>query len=145
MEICNFINVAMSSFLESVGRLVGHIISKQRIAIDLDEVANIIYVYPFLPLLMRPRNFFGHTMYYRLFIFRYTNIAMSLTKVPVWTSVCSHVFNTIKKILVSAPIFVTPDWEKNHMYMDASNVAIGSILSKKKEKNHDHSNYFASC
>ena len=46
---------------------------------------------------------------------------------------------------MSAPILVRPNWDKEfHIFIDASNVAIGSLLSQKDEKRHDHPIYFAS-
>jgi hypothetical protein len=52
----------------------------------------------------------------------------------------------LKQKLVSAPILVPPNWDKDFdVYVDASNVAIGSILSQKDDSQHDHPIYFASC
>ena len=60
---------------------------------------------------------------------------------PVWTTT----FNTLKRKLVTAPILIPPNWKNEFkIYVDASNVAIGSVLSKKNEKRHDHHIYFAS-
>ena len=43
-----------------------------------------------------------------------------------------------------APIFIPLDWEETfHIYVDAYNVAIASILIQKDEKYHDHPIYFA--
>jgi hypothetical protein len=51
----------------------------------------------------------------------------------------------LKQKLVSAPILVPPNWDKDFdVYVDASNVAIGSILSQKDDSQHDQPIYFAS-
>jgi hypothetical protein len=72
------------------------------------------------------RKILGHTGYYRRFIYRYATIAMPLTEllkkgedVPVWTSACTHAFNTLKKKLVSAPILIPPNWEKEFQLVQA--------------------------
>lgn len=50
----------------------------------------------------------------------------------------TNAFNTLKK-LVTTPILIPPNWEKDfHVYVDASNVAIGLVLSQNDEKGHDH-------
>ena len=98
------------------------------------------------------RGFLGHTGYYRRFIFQYATIAMPLTELLkktdsplVWTSTCTNAFNTLKRKLITAPVLISPNWEKDfHIYVDASNVAIGSVLSQKDDKGHDHPIYFAS-
>ena len=145
------INAAKSVFLVPFGRLVGHIVSEQGIATDPDKIANIVFL-SIPTTVTEVKGFLGHTGYYRRFIFRYAIIAMPLTELlkkddesPVWTSACTHAFNTLKRKLVSAPILVPPNWDKEfHIFVDASNVAIGSVLSQKDEKGHDHPIYFAS-
>ena len=58
---------------------------------------------------------------------------------------CIELFNTLKQKLITAPILVALDWERDiKVYVDASIVTIGAILSKKDEKWHDHPIYFAS-
>ena len=64
---------------------------------------------------------------------------------PVWTSACTNAFNTLKRKLVTTPILIPPNWEKDfHIYVDASNVAIGSVLSQNDDKGRDHPIYYAS-
>ena len=151
MEFGISINASKSVFLVPFGRLVGHIVSERGIATDPDKIAHIVSL-PIPTNVSEVKGFLGHTGYYRRFIFRYAVIALPLTEllkkgdeVPVWTSACTHAFNTLKRKLVSAPIFIPPNWEKDfHIFVDASNVAIGSVLSHKDEKGHDHPIYFAS-
>ena len=61
----------------------------------------------------------------------------------MWTTSCTQAFNTLKRNLVSTPKLVHPNWENDfHIFVDASNVAIGSLLSQKDER--DHPIYFYS-
>jgi hypothetical protein len=151
MKVGISINTAKSVFLVPFGRLVGHIISKQGVATDPEKIA-IIASLPLPTTVSEVKGFLGHTGYYRRFIFRYSVIAMSLTELlkrtdtpPVWTQACTEAFNTLKKKLASVPILVAPNWEKDfEVYVNASNVAIGVVLSQKDEKGHDHPIYFAS-
>ena len=145
------INTAKSVFLVPFGKLVGHIISKQGVATDSEKIA-IIGSLPIPTTVTEVKGFLEHTGYYRRFIFCYSVIAMLLTELlkktdtpPVWTEACTQAFNMLKKKLVFAPIIVAPNWEKDfEVYVDASNVDIGAVLSQKDDKGHDHPTYFAS-
>ena len=48
-------------------------------------------------------------------------------------------------IISIAPVLVPPNWDLPfHVYVDASNIASGCVLSQKDIKNLDHPIYFAS-
>jgi transposase InsO family protein len=151
MEFGISINAAKSAFLVPFGKLVGHIVSERGIATDPDKVT-IIASLPIPTTVSEVKGFLGHTGYYRRFIHGYATIAMPLTELlrktetpPVWTSACTHAFNALKRKLVTAPILIPPNWDKDfHIYVDASNVALGSVLSQKDEKGRDHPIYYAS-
>ena len=58
---------------------------------------------------------------------------------------CTKAFNKLKRRLSKAPNLIPPNWSKPfEVYVDASNVAIGSVLSQKNSKGHDRPIYFAS-
>ena len=64
---------------------------------------------------------------------------------PVWTHECTIAVEELKRQLISAPILVSSYRTKVfHVYVDASNVAIGAVLSQKDDKNFDHPIYYAS-
>jgi hypothetical protein len=67
------------------------------------------------------------------------------TDVPgVWTDECTIAFEKLKKRLSKAPVLIAPNWDKPfEVYVDASNFAIGSVLSQKDIKGHDRPIYFA--
>ena len=151
MEFGISINAAKSAFLVPFGKLVGHIVSERGIATDPDKVT-IIASLPIPTTVSEVKGFLGHTGYYRRFIYGYATLVMPLTELlkktdtpPVWTSACIHAFNVVKRKLVTAPILIPPNWDKDfHIYVDASNVALGSVLSQKDEKGRDHPIYYAS-
>ena len=63
----------------------------------------------------------------------------------IWTHECTVAFEELKQQLASALILVSPCWTKVfHVYLDASDVAIGVVLSQKDDKNVDHPIYYAS-
>ncbi|KAI3758225.1 hypothetical protein L6452_05778 [Arctium lappa] len=48
---------------------------------------------------------------------------------------CKNAFLTLKKALITAPIVVTPEWDKPFEIMcDASDWAVGAVLGQRKEK-----------
>ena len=145
------INVAKSQFVVPFGKLVGHIVSSQGIATDPDKVAIIVQL-PQPNSVTEVRAFLGHVGYYRRYIYKYANIAIPLTELTkksdiahIWTNACTKAFETLKHKLTTAPVLIPPDWEKDfEVYVDASSVAIGSVLSQKDEKGRDKPIYFAS-
>jgi hypothetical protein len=142
---------AKSQFLVPYGKLLDHIVSAQGMATDPDKVAVIINL-PIPNTVSEVKGFLGHTRYYHRYIYKYATLALPLIQLlkkselpPVWTPSCTKAFHTLKQKLVSAPILVPPNWDKDFdVYVDASNVAIGSILSQKDDSQHDHPIYFGS-
>jgi hypothetical protein len=52
-----------------------------------------------------------------------------------WTDECMEAFNTLKKLLTSAPIMRAPDWNLPFELMcDASDFALGVVLGKRINK-----------
>ena len=136
------------------GKLLGHIVSKAGIATDPNKIKKIANL-PRPDTVSGVRGFVGHVSYYCRFIKSFSVICQPLTQLlkkppadgssPVWTHECTVAFEELKHQLVSAPILISPCWTKEfHVYVDASNVAIGAVLSQKDEKNFDHPIYYAS-
>ena len=70
---------------------------------------------------------------------------MKQTGTPgVWSKECTKAFNKLKKRSSQAPVLIPPDWTKDFdVYVDASNFAIGSVLTQKNSKEHDRPIYFS--
>lgn len=85
------------------------------------------------------KSFLGLTGYYRRFIKNFSALTQPLTKLLRknvefnWTSIQQQSFENLKSILCSEPILQYPDFTKPFVLTtDASNYAIGSILSQGK-------------
>ena len=148
------LNAAKCQFLVPFGKLLGHIVSIHGIMVDPAKVAVIINL-PLPDSVTEVRAFLGHVGYYRRYIFAYAILALPLTQLlkktaeegvkPIWTKECSIAFQEMKQRLITAPVLISPNWNREfQVYVDASNVAIGSVLSQKDDKNFDHPIYFAS-
>jgi len=146
------INAAKFQFVVPFGKLVGHIVSSSAIAIDLDKVSTIVQLAQ-PNTITEVRAFLGRAGYYRCYIHKYANVVIPLTDLTkktdtplVWTEDCTKSFETLKHKLTTAPVLIPLNWNKDfEVYVDASNVAIGSVLSQKDEKRHDRPIYFSSC
>ncbi|XP_024362295.1 uncharacterized mitochondrial protein AtMg00860-like [Physcomitrium patens] len=148
------LNLEKCQFGVPSGRLLDHIVSSRGIATDPNKVTRILTL-PKPETVSGVPGFVGHVSYYRRFIHSFAVLCQPLTNLlkkplldgssPVWTAECSVAFEALKQKLVSAPILVAPCWKKPfQVYVDASNIVIGSILSQKDDNNRDHLIYFAS-
>ena len=62
-----------------------------------------------------------------------------------WTDECQESYERLKQALASAPILKSPNWEIIfHVYIDASNFAIGCVLAQPGEHKLDYLISFAS-
>jgi len=152
-EVGISLNAAKCQFVVPYGKLLGHIVSKRGISTDPNKV-NKIAKLPIPASITQVRGFLDHVSYYRRFIENYAKIALPLTALlkklelgtnPIWTPACDDAFLTLKQKLVMAPVLISPNWnEPFDVYVDASNVALGCILSQKDKNNKDHPIYYSS-
>jgi hypothetical protein len=88
-------------------------------------------------------SFLGHAAFYRRFIQNFSQIARPLMNLLtkdapfVFTKECLQSFHTLKEALISAPVIYPTDWHLPFEIMcDASDYAIGAVLSQSKDKKH---------
>jgi len=82
------------------------------------------------------RSFLGLASYYRKFIKNFVKIAAPLTNLLKksamtyeWEGACNEAFETLKGILVKAPVLKLPDFDKDFdIHSDAFDFAIGGVL-----------------
>nr|GEW81269.1 reverse transcriptase domain-containing protein [Tanacetum cinerariifolium] len=121
-------------FMCKEGIILGHKISKYGIEVDRAKV-NVIANLPHPTTVKGIKSFLGHVGFYRRFIQDFSKIARPMThllekETPfVFSKDCIDAFETLKKNLTEAPIFVVPDWNLPFELMcDASDFAIGAVL-----------------
>lgn len=91
------------------------------------------------------RAFLGLCSYYRRFIHQFAKISQPLNaltqkgKSYSWTDVEQKAFDTLRHALTHTPILAYPDFSKEFLlFTDASNVAIGCVLSQLNAINREH-------
>ena len=97
------------------------------------------------------RTTLGHTGYYRKFIQGYAQITAPMERQLKkdnkfeWTPECQASLDILKKKMVTAPILVFPDWNKEfHVHVDASSISLGVVLAQPGAGQIDHPISFAS-
>jgi hypothetical protein len=132
------------------GILLGHVVCKPRLLVDPAKITIILELKP--PTSIRQlRETLGHTGYYRKFIERYAHITTPMEKLLKnednfqWNEDCQKGLDTLKQKLVTTPILIFPEWNKEiHVHVDASSIALGALLSQPREGDIDHPIAFAS-
>ena len=125
-------------------KYLGHILSPKGIRPNPEKV-EVIKNYPIPKTVTQVRRFLGMTQYYRRFQTNYANLAkplQNLTKNDVeykWTDSCQKSFDKLIENLTTAPLLAYPDCNKPFILScDASDVAIGFILSQYGEDSLEH-------
>ena len=134
---------------ESISFL-GHIISSNGIQPDPKNTEKVSDTQP-------PKNvkevqrFLGLASYYRRFIKNFAKVVHPMHELLQkhikfeWSDKCQIAFEQIKHELINPPILKFPDFEKPFLIMtDASNYAIGAVLSQNDKNGKDHPIAYAS-
>lgn len=115
---------------------LGHLVSKEGVKTQPAKVQT-VQTWPTPNSVHQVRQFLGLTSYYRKFIQDYAEIAKPLHALTekgrdwYWTEECQVAFENLKEALVTAPILAYPSQDGRFILdTDASNVAIGAVLSQ---------------
>ena len=144
LQRCQDKNLALNwekcHFMVTEGIVLGHKISVVRLEVNQAKVS-------IIKTLMTPttikgiRSFLGHVGFYKRFIKDFSKISRPLCRLLEkdakcdFDESCKAAFNEIKSRLVTAPIMVTPDWNKEfEIICDASDFAMGAVLGQRTKK-----------
>ena len=126
-----------SEFFSKNIAFLGHVITPEGIKPNPDKI-KAIQNYPMPTTAKEIKSFLGLVGYYRKFISNFSKIISPITKCLKKGSKIDFknpdyidAFEQCKELLTNAPILIYPDFEKEfYLTTDASNVAIGSVLSQ---------------
>ncbi|KAL4091164.1 hypothetical protein QTP88_025901 [Uroleucon formosanum] len=117
---------------------LGHVITEQGVKPDPKKIQCMVN-YPTPTNAKDVKSFLGLVGYYRRFIRDFSKKAKPLTNLLkqnqqfIWSDLCQESFNYFKNILINEPILQYPDFNQPfNITTDASNIAIGAILSQGK-------------
>ena len=142
--------ISKCEFHKQEVEFLGHIVSSEGIKTDPHKLEDITS-WPTPTNIKEVQSFIGFCNYYRRFIKDFSKIARPihhLTKKDVefvWNDDCQAAFLKLKELLVSAPVLAYPNQDKPFIVeCDASNFAIGGVLSQYGEDDLLHPVYFYS-
>ncbi|KAK8934132.1 hypothetical protein KSP39_PZI014431 [Platanthera zijinensis] len=130
------INQKKCSFDMTSVSYLGHTISSNGVAMDIDKVQAVLH-WPTPTSLRDVRGFLGLTGYYRRFIKDYGAIARPLTQLLKgaedarfdWPAAAMSAFSTLQSALVQAPVLAMPDFKQPFVVeCDASGTGVGAVL-----------------
>jgi hypothetical protein len=118
---------------------LGHVISKQGIAVNPSKVASILE-WEAPKNVKQTRGFLGMAGYYRRFIEGFSKIAGPITKLLrkntpfVWSEECEASFQTLKEKLTTTLVLAVPETGKDYtVYYDASKNKLGCLLMQDRK------------
>ena len=83
--------------------------------------------------------------YYRKFCHNFSVIVAPLTNLLkkqqpyMWISACQSAFQSVKALLLLAPVLVAPDFKRQFkLFVDASDIGIGAVLKQEDQHGIDH-------
>ncbi|WVZ80788.1 hypothetical protein U9M48_028239 [Paspalum notatum var. saurae] len=113
---------------------LGHILSEKGVAVDPSKVDDVLN-WKQSETVTEIRSFLGLASYYRRFIKDFSKTAKPMTSLTkknakyVWSPKCVEAFQTLKKLLTSAPVLAQSDVTKPFdVYCDASGNGFGYVL-----------------
>ena len=139
-----FAKLSKCEFDKDQVEFLGHIISGSGVSTDPKKIESILE-WPIPTCVKDVQRFMGLCNYYRRFVKNFAAIAKplhSLTKKGtkfVWSAECDSAFSILKRRLTSAPVLMHPDNSKPFIVeCDASNFAVGAVLSQHDSENRLH-------
>ena len=137
-------------FLQHEVTFLGHVVSQKGVSPDPNKTSKVAQ-WPTPKSAKEVQQFLGLANYYRKFIKNFAGMARPLHRltekgVPfLWTDQCHDCFSTLKSLLISAPILALPNWSRPFIVdTDASDQAIGAVLSQTNERGEEQVIAYAS-
>mgnify|MGYP002775443223 CR=1 FL=1 len=153
MEKCREYPVSLNPtkcvFGVTSGTLLGHIVSKGGIAVDPNKVRAILEA-PVPNYAKALSRFLGQLSWHSRMLRHLADFAtplhVTVHRLPFqWAEKEDKAYQALKVMLSQAPVVQPPDWTKSfHVFVDASDIASGSVLMQLTEPKWYRPRYYAS-
>jgi hypothetical protein len=144
------LNIKKCIFSAPFGILLGHVLCKHGLLVDLAKIVVIVKLPP-PKSVCQLKSTLDHTRYYKKIIREYAQITMLMEKLLKkdtkyeWNDGFQKSLDILKEKMVTAPILVFPYWDKEfHVNVDAFAIALGVVLTQPGEGDIDHPISFSS-
>lgn len=137
------LNPKKSNFALKEGKLLGHIVSANGVKIDPKRVEAIQKLS--LPRSKKDiQSFIGTINFIRRFIANFAELTKHITCMlkknseVKWTDQAKNYFHSIKEAIMTAPILISPDFDKEfYIFSFASKDTIAAVLLQKNDEGHE--------
>ncbi|XP_042988651.1 uncharacterized mitochondrial protein AtMg00860-like [Carya illinoinensis] len=132
-----YIKLSKCTFSQKELEYLRHLISHEGVKVDSRKVKAMV-AWPKPKTITELRGFPGLNGYYRKFVKDYASIAKPLTNMLKknnfdWSEEVEMTFKALKKAMIATPILAMPNFDKVfELYMDASNVGVGAVLTQER-------------
>ena len=132
-----YVSPKKCEFAKQELKFLGLIINNRGIQVDKSKV-DVVETWPQPTNITELRSFLGLLQFFRRFIKGFSKIALPLTNLTrkgrnldEWDHKCSEAFDTLRGLLIKAPILIAPQWNKPfRCHIDASQEAVGGTLTQ---------------
>ena len=138
------INLVKSNFGQATVTYLGYVVGQGRIK-PVSAKIDTIVEFPIPTNRKQLMRFLGMAGFYRKFCLNFSDIVACLTSLTskkvkfIWTAQCQIAFNQIKAVLQSAPVLISPDYEKPFtLIVDASELGAGGVVTQSDSQNIEH-------
>jgi len=138
------VNLVKSEFCHANVVYLGHVVGQGEVK-PIKAKVEAIEKFPTPRTKKELQRFLGMAGYYRKFCPNFSDIACPLTGLLsknvkyIWTGDCDNGFKKIKAILISEPVLIAPDFQKQFkLAVDASDIGCGAVLMQESDDGIDH-------
>jgi len=138
------VNLIKSEFCHANVVYLGHVVGQGQVK-PIKAKVEAIEKFPTPKTRKELQRFLGMAGYYRKFCPNFSDVACPMTSLLaknvkyIWSGNCENGFNKIKAILISEPVLIAPDFQKQFkLTIDASDVGCGGVLMQKGDDGIDH-------